>query len=149
MKVGIPREIKNHEYRVAITPAGVNELVRNGHQVFIERDAGVGSSIPNEDFVAAGAQILDTADDVWADGRPGAQGQGADRRGVPPDARGPDPVHLPAPGRRPATAPTRCSRPAPPRSPTRRCSCPTARCRCWPRCPRWPAGWRRRSARTT
>jgi len=68
MKVGIPREIKNHEYRVAITPAGVNELVRNDHQVFIERDAGIGSSIPNEDFIAAGAQILDTADDVWAEG---------------------------------------------------------------------------------
>ncbi|HEY7008233.1 MAG TPA: alanine dehydrogenase [Jatrophihabitantaceae bacterium] len=65
MKVGIPREVKNHEYRVAITPAGVHELSRNGHEVFVERDAGVGSSIPNDDFVAAGAQILDTADDVW------------------------------------------------------------------------------------
>ncbi len=42
MKVGIPREVKNHEYRVAITPAGVHELVRNGHEVFIEKDAGVG-----------------------------------------------------------------------------------------------------------
>ena len=68
MKVGIPREIKNHEYRVAITPAGVNELVRNGHEVFIEKDAGVGSSIPDEDYVDAGAKILDTADDVWAEG---------------------------------------------------------------------------------
>ena len=68
MKVGIPREVKNHEYRVAITPAGVNELVRNGHQVFVERDAGVGSSIPNEYYTDAGAQILDTADDVWAEG---------------------------------------------------------------------------------
>ena len=68
MKVGIPREVKNHEYRVAITPAGVNELVRNGHQVFVERDAGVGSSIPNEYYLEAGAQILDSADDVWAEG---------------------------------------------------------------------------------
>jgi alanine dehydrogenase len=68
MKVGIPREIKNHEYRVAITPAGVHELVRNGHQVFIERDAGAGSAIANEDYVAAGARILDSADDVWAEG---------------------------------------------------------------------------------
>ncbi|MEP7178685.1 MAG: alanine dehydrogenase, partial [Pseudonocardiales bacterium] len=65
MKVGIPREVKNHEYRVAITPSGVHELVRHGHDVVVERDAGVGSSIPNEDFVAAGAQILDRADDVW------------------------------------------------------------------------------------
>jgi alanine dehydrogenase len=68
MKVGIPKEIKNHEYRVAITPAGVLELVRNGHEVYIERDAGVGSSIPNQDFVSAGAKILETADDVWATG---------------------------------------------------------------------------------
>src|SRR5689334_3560543 len=68
MKVGIPREIKNHEYRVAITPAGVHELVRGGHQVVIEAGAGEGSSIPDEDFVTAGAKILPTADDVWAEG---------------------------------------------------------------------------------
>ena len=68
MKVGIPREVKNNEFRVAITPAGVVELVRNGHEVVIERNAGVGSSIPDEDFVAAGAKILETADDVWATG---------------------------------------------------------------------------------
>ena len=55
MKVGIPREVKNHEYRVAITPSGVHELVRNGHEVYLERDAGVGSAIPNADYVAAGA----------------------------------------------------------------------------------------------
>ncbi len=65
MKVGVPKEVKNNEYRVAITPAGVHELVRNGHDVYIEHDAGVGSSIPDLDFVAAGAQILPTADDVW------------------------------------------------------------------------------------
>src|SRR3954469_6231752 len=68
MKVGIPREIKNHEYRVAITPAGVHELVRGGHQVVIEAGAGEGSSIPDEDFVTAGAKILPTADDVWGEG---------------------------------------------------------------------------------
>ncbi|WP_375478720.1 alanine dehydrogenase [uncultured Jatrophihabitans sp.] len=65
MKVGIPREVKNNEFRVAITPSGVQELVRHGHDVVIERDAGVGSAIADDDFVAAGAQILDTADDVW------------------------------------------------------------------------------------
>jgi alanine dehydrogenase len=68
VKVGIPREVKNHEYRVAITPSGVNELVRNGHQVFVEADAGVGSSITDADYVSAGATILATADDVWAGG---------------------------------------------------------------------------------
>lgn len=66
VKVGIPREVKNNEFRVAITPAGVHELVRHGHQVVIERNAGVGSSITDEEFVAAGAQILPTADEVWA-----------------------------------------------------------------------------------
>jgi alanine dehydrogenase len=66
VKVGIPREVKNHEYRVAITPAGVHELVRNGHEVYIEDSAGIGSSIPNEEYVAAGATILPTADEVWA-----------------------------------------------------------------------------------
>jgi alanine dehydrogenase len=66
MKVGVPKELKNHEYRVAITPAGVHELSRAGHQVFIEEDAGTGSAIPDADFVAAGATILPTADDVWA-----------------------------------------------------------------------------------
>src|SRR6202050_1812350 len=68
MKVGIPKEIKNHEYRVAITPAGVHELVRNGQQVVIQAGAGEGSSIPDEDFTTAGAKILPTADDVWAEG---------------------------------------------------------------------------------
>ncbi len=68
MKVGIPKEIKNHEYRVAITPAGVHELVRSGHEVFIEQDAGTGSAIPDDDFVTAGASILPTADDIWQTG---------------------------------------------------------------------------------
>jgi len=65
MKVGIPRELKDNEYRVAITPAGVRELVINGHEVVIENDAGVGSSIPNEDFERAGATILPDADAVF------------------------------------------------------------------------------------
>ncbi len=66
VKVGIPREVKNNEFRVAITPAGVHELVRHGHQVVIEHGAGVGSSITDDEFVAAGARILPTADEVWA-----------------------------------------------------------------------------------
>ncbi len=67
MKVGIPREVKDNEYRVAITPSGVRELVSHGHDVTVEKDAGVGSSITDEEFVAAGATIIGTADDVWAD----------------------------------------------------------------------------------
>ncbi|MGK5739843.1 alanine dehydrogenase [Micromonospora sp. URMC 103] len=65
MKVGIPREVKNHEYRVAITPAGVNEFTRHGHEVFVEAGAGLGSSITDDEFAAAGAKILATADEVW------------------------------------------------------------------------------------
>jgi alanine dehydrogenase len=68
VKVGIPREVKNHEYRVAITPAGVHELTRAGHEVFVETQAGVGSSIPDADFAAAGASILSDADAVWSTG---------------------------------------------------------------------------------
>ena len=67
MKVGVPKEVKNHEYRVAITPVGVHELVSHGHEVVVEKNAGVGSSIPDAEYVAAGARIIDSADDVWAD----------------------------------------------------------------------------------
>lgn len=66
VKVGIPREVKNNEFRVAITPAGVHELVRGGHEVVIERSAGLGSSITDEEYTAAGARVLGTADEVWA-----------------------------------------------------------------------------------
>jgi alanine dehydrogenase len=68
VKIGVPKEVKNHEYRVAITPAGVHELTRLGHEVVIERSAGEGSSIPDVEFETAGAQILDTPEDVWAEG---------------------------------------------------------------------------------
>jgi alanine dehydrogenase len=68
MKVGVPKEVKNHEYRVAITPAGVHELARGGHQVYLEQGAGTGSAIPDEEFIAAGAQLLPSADDVWQAG---------------------------------------------------------------------------------
>ena len=68
MKVGVPREVKNHEYRVAITPAGVHEFVRNDHEVFIESGAGLGSSISDEEFHSAGATILPSADAVWDEG---------------------------------------------------------------------------------
>ncbi|WP_431817128.1 alanine dehydrogenase [Gordonia jacobaea] len=65
MRIGIPTEIKNNEYRVAITPAGVAELTKRGHDVVIEAGAGLGSAIDDTDFKAAGAQILDTATAVW------------------------------------------------------------------------------------
>ena len=68
MRVGIPTEVKDGEYRVAITPAGVNELRLHGHTVYVQRDAGLGSSITNAEYEAAGATILGTADEVWGSG---------------------------------------------------------------------------------
>ena len=65
MRIGVPKEVKNHEYRVAITPIGVHELVAHGHEVFVERGAGVGSQIEDTEYEAAGAKLLDTADEVW------------------------------------------------------------------------------------
>ncbi len=65
MKVGVPKEVKNREYRVALTPIGVHELVQRGHEVVVQKSAGEGSLIPDAEYVAAGATMLDTADDVW------------------------------------------------------------------------------------
>ena len=66
MIVGVPKEIKSSESRVAITPEGVSELVHSGHLVLIQDQAGVGSSISNEDFIEAGATISLTADEIWS-----------------------------------------------------------------------------------
>lgn len=66
MQVGVPKEIKNHEYRVALTPAGVHELVNRGHSVLIESGAGVGSGFSDDQYLAAGAAIAAKAEDVWA-----------------------------------------------------------------------------------
>lgn len=65
MLIGVPKEIKTHEYRVALVPAGVIELKKHGHQVIIEKDAGAGSSFPDELYVQAGAEIVETAQEVW------------------------------------------------------------------------------------
>src|ERR1700677_972372 len=67
MHVGIPTETKNNEFRVAITPSGVAELTRRGHEVLIQAGAGEGSSIPDSEFKAAGAQLIAAAEGLWAD----------------------------------------------------------------------------------
>jgi alanine dehydrogenase len=67
MRVGVPRELKDSEYRVAITPAGVREFVVNEHEVIIEKDAGRGSSIMDSEFERAGATIVPNADVVFAE----------------------------------------------------------------------------------
>jgi len=65
MLIGIPKEIKNNESRVAITPAGVHALTATGHQVVVEKSAGEGSGISDQEYSEAGAQILDSAVEVW------------------------------------------------------------------------------------
>ena len=143
--VGIPKEVKNHEYRVAATPEGARELVHAGHRVVIEAGAGVGSAIADEQYVAVGAR--DPA--------------GRRRRVRPAElivkVKEPQPeeyerfrsdhvlftfLHLAADEElTKASSSTAGSA----RSRTRRCRRPTAGCRCSRRCPRSPAGWRPRS----
>ncbi|TGE37782.1 alanine dehydrogenase [Desulfosporosinus fructosivorans] len=65
MLIGIPKEIKNNESRVAITPAGVHALTLTGHQVVVEKSAGEGSGFTDEEYIHEGAQILDSAEEVW------------------------------------------------------------------------------------
>ena len=127
--VGVPRERKDGEHRVAITPDGVHELTVHGATVVIERDAGAGSSITDDDYRAAGAEIVATAADVWA------------RAELVMKVKEPQPeeldllrpglvlftyLHLAAYPR----SPTPCSTTASPASPTRRCRLSRARCRC-------------------
>jgi alanine dehydrogenase len=65
MIIGIPKEIKNNEFRVSATPSGVHAYVQNGHTVLVESGAGLGSAITDQDYIDAGAQIVSTADEVW------------------------------------------------------------------------------------
>jgi len=66
MIIGVPKEIKNNENRVAITPAGVATLVQAGHQVLVETEAGLGSGFTNEEYISEGAKIVETAGEAWA-----------------------------------------------------------------------------------
>lgn len=65
MKIAVPTEVKNHEYRVAITPVGVAEFVAHGHEVFIQAGAGIGSGFSDEEYLSQGAKILPDADSTW------------------------------------------------------------------------------------
>ena len=64
MLIGVPKEIKNHEYRIGLTPAGARELVANGHQVMVQRDGGKSIGLTNEQYQKAGAEIVDKAEDI-------------------------------------------------------------------------------------
>ena len=147
MKVGIPREVKNHEYRVAITPSGVHELTEHGHDVVVEKDAGVGSQISDEDYVAAGARIIGSADDVWGEAdmvlkvkEPVAEEYHRMREGLTLFTY----LHLAAD--KPLTEELAARKVTGIAYET--VQLPSGRCRCSTRCPRWPAASRRRWART-
>ena len=101
MRIGVPTEVKPDEFRVAATPAGVRELTSTGHEVLVQAGAGSGSHLADAEYVAAGATIVPSADDVWAEAElvlkvkePIAEEYGRIRAG-------PDPVHLPASGGQP------------------------------------------------
>ena len=66
MRVGVPKEIKNHEYRVGLVPSSVLELVHHGHEVIVQQGAGLGAGLTDEDYIAAGASIIETADEIFA-----------------------------------------------------------------------------------
>ena len=99
MIVGCPKEIKNEEYRVGMTPNGVKDFVAAGHTVIVEAGAGVGSGFSDKEYKAAGATLA-PVEGRLRQGRHDLQGQGAAPGGVADVQAGPDPLHVPAPGRR-------------------------------------------------
>src|SRR4029078_5259271 len=68
MKIGLPKEIKDNEYRVGLTPAGVHALTPAGHTVYVQKSAGEGSGFSDEQYVKAGGSLLDNHDEVWETG---------------------------------------------------------------------------------
>src|SRR5687767_15636633 len=68
MKIGLPKEIKDNEYRVGLTPAGVQALSQAGHEVYVQKSAGEGSGFSDDQYVKAGGKIVETADDAWGEG---------------------------------------------------------------------------------
>ena len=107
MLVGVPKEIKVHEYRVGLTPSSVREMVAHGHTVLVQTDAGIGIGAGDDDYRRAGAEIAATRGRRVPARRHDRQGQGAAGDRARDAARRPDPLHLPAPragpgaGRRP------------------------------------------------
>ena len=101
MRIGVVKEIKQAERRVALTPAGAQQLVALGSEVLVESGAGVGSGFPTTPTRLSAPRSSRRRGGVAAE-RAAAQGQGANRAGIPADARGPDAVHLLASGARPA-----------------------------------------------
>ena len=98
MLVGVPKEIKDNEFRVGLTPASVAELTHHGHQVLVEKVGRHRLGSPDAEYVAAGATIVAAAREIFRPRRDDREGQGAARRGAQAAAARPDPVHLSASG---------------------------------------------------
>src|SRR5271166_4323953 len=130
MHVGIPTETKNNEFRVAVTPSGVAELTRRGHEVVIQAGAGEGSAIADSDFKAAGAQLVATADEAWAEADLVLKVRSRNLSSTAECGAG-KPCSPTCTWPPPGPAPTRCWHRPPHRSPTRPCRPPTARCPSW------------------
>jgi hypothetical protein len=145
MHIGVPREIKNHEYRVGLTPSSVREMVEHGHQVTVESGAGTGIGATDEVYRKAGAVIADTAGEIFASAEmiiKVKEPQAASARCCA-RARSSIPIctSLPIPHSVPTwSAVARCASPMK-RSPSR-----AAACRCWRRCRKSPAACRSRPA---
>ena len=100
MKVGVPKEIKTHEYRVGLTPASVRELVLHGHQVVVEHDAAAGIGIADDAYRAAGATVVASAAEVFAAADLIVKVKEPQPAEIALLRAGPGAVHLPAPRRR-------------------------------------------------
>ena len=133
MKVGVPTEIKEDEYRVAMTPAGVRELAEHGHEVLIQAGRRRGQRDLRRRVRRPGRAHRPRRRGGLRRGRDGAQGEGAPAPRGRDAARGPDPVHLPAPGARPRADQGPAGDRARPASPTRPSRTSAAGCRCWRR----------------
>ncbi len=109
MIVGVPKEIKQDEYRVSLLPVGAEELTRAGHKVLVERGAGMGSGIPDELYRANGAEIVDSPAEIFGSAQLVIKVKEPQPDEIPPASERPDPVYVfPFCGRR--VADSRCAR---------------------------------------
>ena len=98
MIIGVPKEVKTDEYRVSLTPDKVDLLVKNGHTVLVEHEAGAGAAFSDEDYQAVRASIVGGPEEIFDRGGAGRQGQGAPASGVHVPSRESDPFHIPTSG---------------------------------------------------
>ena len=94
LTIGVPKEIKTDEYRVAMIPAGVEELTARAHRVLIQTGAGQGSGIDDEQYQNPGAELVASAEEVWARCGPHREGEGADAWRMANDASRSNCLHL-------------------------------------------------------